>query len=145
MRELERNAKRSKGRDAHRARYAAYIVSPKWFHRREVWAATERARLGCEQLHCTGCKQEWSLKRGDLHHVTYERLEDEAHDDLWAVCRECHDRLHELMDSSRSWKKLPRTLANEFAVSVLRGELSGESSKQRRRRAVEGLQYYLKR
>lgn len=145
MRELKPNAKRSKGRDAHRAKYAAYIVSSEWFRRREVWAETERARLGCEQLHCTGCKQAWTLNRGHLHHITYDRLEHEAHDDLWAVCGECHDRLHELMDSTKSWRKLPSTLANEFALSALRGEHSGENSKQRRRRAVEGLQYYLKR
>lgn len=145
MRELKPNAKRSKGRDVHRAKYEAYIGSPEWFRRREVWDEAERARLGCEELHCAGCKREWTLKRGDLHHITYERLGQESHEDLWAVCRQCHDRLHELMDSSKSWRKLPRTLANEFALSVLRGEHSGESSQQRRRRAVEGLQYYLKR
>lgn len=145
MRELKPNAKRSKGRDAHRAKYDAYIQSPEWFRRREEWAETERVRLGTDALVCTGCKQSWTLKRGHLHHVTYERLEHEAHEDLWAVCETCHMRLHELMDSSKSWRKLPRTLANEFALSALRSEVSGETKTQRRRRAVDGLQYYLKR
>lgn len=140
MRELSPWAIRSGRRDAWRAFYEGYMKSPEWFRRREAWAREECARLRSDTLWCAGgCGTEWTVRRGDLHHNTYVRLGDEAHEDLWALCRGCHDRLHELIESSRSWRRLPRELANHHALAVVRAERTGSVSTRR----VRSLRDYL--
>ncbi|WP_053353948.1 hypothetical protein [Leucobacter musarum] len=122
MRELRRGAKHSQGRDQHRAFYAQYIVSPAWFRRRERWAAEEAARIAPAPIQCRGgCGHQWQAGRDDLHHCSYRRLGDEAHDDLWAMCRTCHTALHRMIESTRSWRRLPRRQANQLAIAVLAG------------------------
>lgn len=122
MRELRPGAKRSQGRDQHRAFYAAYIVSPKWFRSRERWALEEQARLSPEPIRCRGgCGQGWVLGRDDLHHCDYDRLGEETHEDLWAMCRTCHTTLHRLIESTRSWRRLPKRQANQYAIAILEG------------------------
>lgn len=143
MRELKPNQQRSLGRDEHRARYAAYMKSPAWFHRRERWAAEELHHLETEGIACRGCGSTWSLSTGDLHHIDYARLEDEAHDDLWAMCRTCHYGLHELIESSKSWRKLPRRQANELALPVFQRSLAGLSEAEVQSQSVTGLRDYL--
>ncbi|MBL3685670.1 hypothetical protein D3248_01690 [Leucobacter zeae] len=125
MRELSPWAIRSRGREDHRARYARYIASRAWFARREQWVSDERARTCSQMVRCWGgCGNDWRLERDDMHHVSYVRLGDEAHEDLWPLCRGCHDALHQLMDSTRSWRKLHRELANEQAIAIVRARFS---------------------
>ena len=143
MRELKAGAIRSKGRDQHRARYAAYISSSAWFARREEWAAEAVLRAGSPTIHCTGCKKPWKLDRDDLHHVTYDRLEHELHEDLWPLCRQCHTTIHELMDSSKAWRRLSRRHANELAIAKLRDRIAGGTPAERQARAVRGLRDFL--
>ena len=120
MRELSPWARKSRGRDAHRARYATYMASPAWFRRRDEWAREEAARLAPAPIRCRGgCGREWSPERDDLHHCDYDRLGDETHEDLWGMCRTCHTQLHDLLDSSKSWRKLPRRTANLHAIAIL--------------------------
>jgi 5-methylcytosine-specific restriction endonuclease McrA len=118
MRELSPWATRSQRRDAHRARYAAYITSPEWYQRRESWAL-EEVRRSTELIRCVGCRKRWNLHRDDLHHLSYERLGNEAHEDLWPMCRTCHNRLHDLIESTKSWRKLSRRLANQRGLEVV--------------------------
>lgn len=120
MRELSPWAIRSNGRQEWREFYASYISSPKWFARREQWAEEEMRLSGGDALSCRAdCGRTWSLDRGDLHHCNYDRLGNEAHEDLWALCRACHDTIHRLLDSTRSWRKLDRQLANQQALRIL--------------------------
>lgn len=129
MRELSPWAIRSGRRDAWRAFYASYITSPKWFHRREAWAREEAAQRGSDVIVCAGgCGAEWTVRRGDLHHRSYDRLGEEAHEDLWPMCRPCHTRLHDIIDSTRSWRRLPRELANDRALAVVHAEHTGASA-----------------
>ena len=120
MRELGPWARKSQGRDAHRAFYATYITSATWFARRAQWAAEELARTSPGPIRCKGgCGKVWRADRDDLHHFDYTRLGNEAHDDLWAMCRPCHTRIHELIESSRSWRKLPKRQANLQALAFM--------------------------
>lgn len=120
MRELEPWAQRSNGREAHRAFYAAYIHSSAWFQRRTRWVEDERELLlEGQQIACVGCSKEWALKRDDLHHVSYERLGNEAHEDLWPMCRSCHSWIHELLRSSRSWRRLALSHGSVLALQQL--------------------------
>lgn len=120
MRDLNPWARRSGGRDEYRAFYAEYITSAAWYRRRVLWAEEEIALLPSGAgIVCQGCKRPWNLTRDDLHHISYERLGDEAHDDLWAMCRTCHFKLHDLLESTQSWRKLSREVANTLAVSQI--------------------------
>lgn len=120
MREQNAWAQKSRGRDAHREFYAGYITSAQWFRKREQWAACEAARLSPAPIQCRGnCGTVWSLRSGDLHHITYDRLGEEAHEDLWPMCRSCHTMIHDLMESSRSWRRLPKRQANLQAIAFL--------------------------
>ena len=121
MRELRPGQIRSRGRDEHRERYAAYMRSPAWFRRRNRWVEEESARVAPSPVFCHGgCGRQWAVSRDDLHHCSYDRLGDEQHADLWAMCRSCHDQIHALMDSAKSWRKLPLRLRNEQALAVIR-------------------------
>lgn len=121
MREVSPWAVRSKGREQHRAFYAAYITSADWYRRRVKWAAEEAEFIAPATIVCIGgCGRDWGLSRDDMHHCSYDRLGDEAHQDLWPMCRSCHTHLHEILDSTKSWRKLPRRLANDLALEVLR-------------------------
>lgn len=122
MRELRPEQRRSVGRELHRQKYATYMASTEWRSRRDRWHADELNHTAAVEVLCRGCGRVWVLTRDDLHHVDYSRLGDEQHEDLWALCRSCHDRLHELIESSRSWRRLPRRLANEQALPHLQHE-----------------------
>lgn len=119
MRELNPWAVRSRGRELHRAKYAAYIQSEQWFARREAWAAAEVDKNPSVDLTCLGCGNAWSLGRDDLHHIDYTRLGHESDSDLWPLCRSCHDHIHLLLDSTRSWRRLNMRQANFLALQIL--------------------------
>lgn len=124
MRELRPGAIRSNSRKEHREFYARYMASPKWFARRERWALEEQRRSGKPGIRCRGgCGTVWGLNRGDLHHRSYEHLGNETHEDLWPLCRPCHTQLHQVLGSTRSWRKLPRQLANEQALAVVQARV----------------------
>ncbi len=130
MRELSPWAKRSNGREAHRAFYASYMRSPAWWQRRHRWVEEESVLLQSGQsINCAGCGEPWRLSRDDLHHVSYDRLGAEHHDDLWPMCRHCHTALHDLLASTPSWRKLSRELANQLALGVLLDIRDGYSAR----------------
>lgn len=143
MRELRPEQQRSLGREQHRQRYAAYMVSPAWFARREKWYTEEKQRIGLPHVPCRGCGSIWTLKKGDLHHIDYARLGNEAHDDLWAMCKNCHKGLHQLIESSKSWRNLPRRYANQWALPVFQRQLRGETPEETQATAVASLHEYL--
>lgn len=124
MRELNPWARRSNGREAHRQRYAAYMRSTAWFKRRERWSDDAAGLLseGSGGIACLGCRQGWKVERDDLHHLTYARLGNEAHADLWPLCRTCHTRIHSLLTSTRSWRRLTRLQANFLALEHVQNE-----------------------
>jgi len=68
-----------------RQRYDAYIKSPEWKRRRQH--AIELAGYCCEACGATA----WDT-RLEVHHLTYERLGDEADKDLVAMCPKCHEK-----------------------------------------------------
>ncbi|MFF8819121.1 HNH endonuclease [Leucobacter sp. NPDC015123] len=51
---------------------------------------------------CLGCGKPWKLKQDDLHHITYDRLGAEEHEDLWPLCRGCHTLIHDLLTSTKT-------------------------------------------
>ena len=76
-------------RTVDRGGYAEYIRSEAWQEvRRRFWAS----RLPKE---CYCCGREDGPK--DLHHRTYKNLGNEHLRDLVPLCRECHDRVHEMV------------------------------------------------
>ena len=71
-----------------RVRYEEYIQSDKWRERSDQ--AKERAFQAC--LLCNVGRK---YKELHAHHLTYERLGDEPLEDLFVVCRDCHEMLHD--------------------------------------------------
>lgn len=76
---------RARALDERRAAYVAYLQTPEWRARREL--VMQRAGRLCE-----GCRLEVAT---EVHHVTYEHLGNELLWELRAVCRGCHERIHE--------------------------------------------------
>jgi hypothetical protein len=65
--------------------YRDYLSTPEWKLKRELYyehPGTDR---------CALCNRTGFL---DLHHRTYERIGEEAFEDLIALCRICHERHH---------------------------------------------------
>lgn len=120
MRELKPGQIVSARRDSHRAFYKKYISSSAWFSRRVEWAETEKQARG--ELICYGCGSEWKVSRDDLHHASYARLGDEQHDDLWPLCRTCHDMLHQRMESSYTLRRMDREQAGRIALQMVQQE-----------------------
>ncbi len=68
---------------------------------------------------CVVCGKPWSLRRGDLHHRSYDRLGHEADYDLVPLDRTCHARLHQVLDSHPAWRRAGRAHATDVIVGRL--------------------------
>ena len=64
------------------------------------------------------CRRGWTL-RDDLHHLSYDRLGNERHEDLLPLCRTCHRALHRILDTSPHWRAMPRSTASLAIIERL--------------------------
>lgn len=64
--------------------YSEYLQTPEWAEKRD--AAILRAGGRCQV-----CNDDRQL---NVHHRTYERVEDDAPEDLVVLCRRCHELFH---------------------------------------------------
>jgi hypothetical protein len=120
MREPRRGLRWSRRRVALRARYAAYMNSPEWFTRRERWAEEWRNTHDGAEPSCAVCGGIWTVRHGNMHHRSYDRLTHEHSDDLVALCRPDHAALHALIESVPAWQRLPADQATDLIVARLR-------------------------
>ena len=102
-----------------RLAYGDYMASPEWFALREMWARDWAARYDAEPC-CLICGAAWTLGHGDVHNRSYVRLGHEGRHDLIPLCRTCHDTLHRVLESNRSWRRLDRAQATDLIVAILR-------------------------
>jgi len=70
---------------SHQKEYDAYLLSGKWAEKRRK--VLKRAGGLCE-----GCRER---EAEQIHHLTYRHIYDEFLFELVALCRPCHDRIHE--------------------------------------------------
>jgi 5-methylcytosine-specific restriction endonuclease McrA len=80
--------------------------------RSKTWA-TRRARYF--RTHKKLCRACGASKSIHLHHVTYERLGRERNADLVALCRFCHEAVHELHRARR-----PKVTLRQATTLVIR-------------------------
>lgn len=66
------------------SKYRNYLNSDSWKKKRQL--VLERDENICQE-----CKEK---PAEDVHHLTYENLENEKLSDLLSVCRECHIKIH---------------------------------------------------
>lgn len=111
-------------RVAIRARYSTYMASPAWLGRRERWLEQWRAAFGGSGPVCLVCGAVWSLRGGDLHHRSYQRLEHETFTDLVPLCRACHQQVHAVMETQPSWARLGRACATDQIILLLRRHIT---------------------
>jgi 5-methylcytosine-specific restriction endonuclease McrA len=105
-----------------RTRYGTYMDSPAWYRRRETWLNQWRdAHHGTEPT-CLVCGIRWTLRDGDLHHRSYQRVGQEEYRDLSPLCRACHTRLHALLEGQPSWRRLGRPFATDQIILLLRNQ-----------------------
>lgn len=119
MRELDKHARRSAKRDQFRARYNAYVSSAAWRAVRRGWAEEYRQRHAAEPA-CEVCGGDWKLSVDDLHHHTYDRLTEEAFEDLAPLCRRCHDLVHDTIRRSPHWARMRDVAASTKVIERLR-------------------------
>ena len=115
----------SRDRLIRRVAYATWMGSADWLAWRQAWHDAWSARHGGEPV-CAACAQAWSLHHGDLHHRCYDRLGHEQFDDVTPLCRACHDQLHRILESSPSWRRMPRSQATDGIVALLRRAHRGQ-------------------
>ncbi len=92
--------------------------SAAWQARRRQWVEAWLAAHGSEPS-CVVCGGPWTLRHGDLHHRSYDRLGHEADTDLVALDRACHTQLHQILDSNPAWRRVGRTQATDVIVARL--------------------------
>ena len=119
MRTPRRGSRWSAGRVRRRAGYAAYMNSKAWQDKRRSWYARWVTLTGSPPV-CLVCGRRWSARSGHLHHLTYQRLGAEEPEDLMPLCNRDHTRLHDLLESSPSWRRLGRATATVGIIGVLR-------------------------
>jgi 5-methylcytosine-specific restriction endonuclease McrA len=117
MRPVHEQARMTRERVTERDRYTAYLASDAWIERRTQWLAFACATTG--PVRCPACGRVLSDADADLHHRTYERLGQEQHEDLVALCRVCHDLLHRTINGSPNWRKTARPVATDQIIAAL--------------------------
>lgn len=65
--------------------YEEYLRSAEWAEKRELVLTRDGGR-------CQACYQ---ASATEVHHLTYDRIFEEPLFDLVAICRPCHEKLHE--------------------------------------------------
>lgn len=115
-----RGTNRSPRRTQTRRNYQRYMASEQWQLVRRNWDALHRMLNEGQPPRCAICDAEWRLAHDDLHHLTYDQLGDETYPDLMALCRPCHELLHQWLDASPAWRQLPLRTASLELVTRLR-------------------------
>lgn len=117
----------SRGQAIRKAGYDAYMRSPQWSARRRRWTEEWQRRAAVHRHsaapQCAVCGRLWTLRDGDLHHATYDRLGAEDFEDLVPLCRPHHEALHQMYDSAPLWRTLGRSQATFGIIGALKGNL----------------------
>jgi ribosomal protein L37AE/L43A len=108
----------SRARVVRRVAYAEWMGSRDWLRWREQWWAQWVERHDSEPV-CAVCDTPWTLRHGDLHHRSYDRLGHEHPSDVVALCRPCHHRLHRVLESG-AWRCTTRAQATDLIIRTLR-------------------------
>ncbi|MHB1614423.1 MAG: hypothetical protein ACYCXA_13720 [Actinomycetes bacterium] len=95
------------------------MASRAWLARRQSWRQAWITRYGAEAC-CAAGGGPWSLRHGDLHHRSYDRLGAERFCDLIPLDRACHERLHTIVESTPAWHRLGWEHATDVIVARLR-------------------------
>ena len=83
---IDQKAARARYTAELKERYAEYLESPEWRDKRRL--VMFRAAGICE-----GCRLKPATQ---VHHLTYQNIGEEFLWQLVAVCRDCHERYHEI-------------------------------------------------
>ena len=117
-----------------RAVYRSYLASRAWRDRRRAWYAAWLTKAGTPPT-CLACDHQWSPKTGHLHHLTSVRIGTEDDTDLVPLCSQDHRRLHDVLESSPSWRRLGRAQASIGIIAMLRRRHSSQRARDARRAA----------
>ena len=99
--------------------YSAWMAGDAWLQTRQRWLHSWVDRYGSDPT-CQVCGAPWTLRRGHLHHRSYDRIGHERFDDLIPLDRHCHDRLHRILESTPAWRRMDRAQATDLIVAQLR-------------------------
>ena len=109
----------SRDRITRRAVYDTYMNSKAWQDKRREWYARWLTLMGTH-LRCLVCGKRWTLRTGQLHHLTYMRMGAEEPEDLLPLCAVDRARLHEVFDNSPAWRRYGRSAATVGILAALR-------------------------
>lgn len=117
------NGRKPRGRNRYRSEY---LNSAAWHRRRDQWMDLEVSTAGV--LRCAACRLQRVRRELELHHLDYTGVTRtggrwvaaEHHADLIALDIDCHEALHQLLDSDRilRWHR-SRRVATTQAIAAL--------------------------
>ena len=102
---------------ARRGWYADYMNSPAWVARKRRWFREHWARTH-QLAACIVC----GGRPVELHHMDYGLLGNEKHEDITALCRSHHARIHAAWDATPHLRRLGRRAATVVLVQAMRRE-----------------------
>lgn len=76
--------------------YKEYLLTKHWLKRKADY-------LRKHKKECTMCGNKYYIQ---VHHVDYKNLGDEKDEDLVALCKRCHDKLHKNISKATDSKVL---------------------------------------
>jgi hypothetical protein len=128
MREPRSGLSWSRARVLRRHQYGTWMASRAWLDFRAHWHDTFVAVFGVEPP-CAACGGRWTLRNGNLHHRSYDRLGRERFDDLTPLCRACHEQLHRILESTPAWRLMGRAQASDVIIARLRARTGREQGR----------------
>jgi hypothetical protein len=73
----------SRARKLKKQKYYAYLLTPEWFAKRDAVMRRDNAT-------CQYCGK----RATQVHHLTYDNIYNERMEDLVAICKPCHEKIH---------------------------------------------------
>lgn len=110
-----------------------YLCSVEWFRRRDRWFSQEQDLH--EGIRCVVCQKASPPRELELHHLDYSGVQQagdgwvagEAHDDLVACHRRCHEWIHKLLDRDPATADTgDRRTANLQVIARLQAKIAGQ-------------------
>lgn len=109
----------------------------------DAWRALRHEAIKKRGNHCGLCYQPYDPRAHnamDVHHLNYRNLHDVKPKDLIVVCRACHNMIHALQETGRTFEtltELRKFVDKEGGRSFAKRKRSGSKAFRKRRKIIK--------